>query len=76
MNLHAGVQDLVKKTSCFNAATWQGISSDEMAWRISCWTIDAESQIFCAMRTHLESVPPIQMYDIDEDLASEIVSSR
>lgn len=60
------VQDLVKRSRCWNSPTWQCSSSDDMQWRISCWQVDAESGIFCAVRSHTDKYQ-LPVFDVDVD---------
>lgn len=66
----ARMQALIKPARCWSSPTWTATSSDEMAWRLSCWQLDVPACTFWAARSHANKMP-VQAFDIDIDESAQ-----
>lgn len=57
------LQDCIKSARCWDSPTWQGSSSDDMAWPLSCWQVDTPAGFFVARRRHCQA-SDVSAYDV------------
>jgi hypothetical protein len=65
----------VKRANVWTSPTWKSVSSDEMAWRVSCWQIDSPSGTFWARRNHC-TASEVDVYDVNLPAASSVMTEE